>query len=147
MKSIEDAIQLAVEVHRGQKDKGGLPYILHPLEVMGLVKTHTAKMVALLHDVVEDSDYTIEELREMGYPPEVVDAVDVLTHRPDESYEAYVRRIRPHPLARQVKLADLTNNMDVRRLPELREKDVERLRRYQRAWRTLNDTEEAPWEA
>ncbi len=139
MRTLEDAILLAVEVHRGQVGKGGQPYILHPLEVMGMVKTPTAKMVAVLHDVLEDSDYTAADLRELGYPPEVVAAVDILSRRPGEPYEAFVRRIKPHPLAREVKLADLTDNMDIRRLPELREEDVERLRRYRRAWRILTE--------
>jgi (p)ppGpp synthase/HD superfamily hydrolase len=137
--TLEDAIALAVEAHRGQRDKAGQTYILHPLRVMMRLESETARMVAVLHDVVEDSPYTLERLRELGYPGEVLDALDRLTKREGETYEAFIERIRPHPLARKVKLADLEDNMDVRRLPAVTPKEAERLARYRAAWARLKE--------
>jgi (p)ppGpp synthase/HD superfamily hydrolase len=138
--TLEDAIALAVEAHRNQRDKAGQTYVLHPLRVMIRLETETARMVAVLHDVVEDSPYTLARLRELGYPEEVLSALDCLTKREGETYVAFIERIRPHPLARQVKLADLEDNMDIRRLPAITAKDAERLARYRAAWARLRET-------
>lgn len=137
MANIEDAIALAVQAHRGQKDRAGAPYILHPLRMMFRVETDAEKVVAVLHDVVEDTDWTLDDLRAQGFPEEVVAAVDHLTRREEECYEEFVRRAAAHPVARRVKIADLEDNMDVRRTGTVTEKDVERLTRYHRAWRSL----------
>jgi (p)ppGpp synthase/HD superfamily hydrolase len=137
MPTLEDAIALAVEAHRGQRDKAGQTYILHPLRVMMRLETEAERMAAILHDVVEDTPYTLERLRELGYPEEVLGALDCLTKREGESYEAFIERVRPHPLARRVKLADLEDNMDVRRLPSVGPKESERLARYRAAWARL----------
>jgi (p)ppGpp synthase/HD superfamily hydrolase len=137
--TLEDAIALAVEAHRGQRDKAGQTYILHPLRVMMRLETETERMVAVLHDVVEDSPWTLERLRALGYPEEVLDALDCLTKREGESYEAFIERVLPHPLARRVKRADLEDNMDVRRLPAVTAKDAERLARYRAAWARLQE--------
>jgi (p)ppGpp synthase/HD superfamily hydrolase len=137
MPTVEDALALAVEAHRGQKDKAGQTYILHPLRVMMRLETDAERMAAILHDVVEDTPYTLERLRELGYPEEVLGALDCLTKREGESYEAFVERILPHPLARRVKMADLEDNMDVRRLPAVGAKEAERLTRYRAAWARL----------
>lgn len=137
--TLEDAIALAVQAHRGQKDRAGAPYVLHPLRMMFRVETDAEKMVAVLHDVVEDSDWTLDELRAEGFPEEVVTAVDHLTRREGESYDDFVRRAAAHPVARRVKIADLEDNMDVRRTGTVTEKDTERLTRYHRAWRSLVD--------
>ncbi len=137
MPTLEDAIALAVEAHRGQRDKAGQTYILHPLRVMMRLETEAEQMAAILHDVVEDTPYTLERLRELGYPEEVLGALDCLTKREGESYEAFIERVRPHPLARRVKLADLEDNMDVRRLPSVGPKETERLARYRAAWARL----------
>ena len=137
MSTLEQAILLAVQAHQGQRDKVGGPYILHPLRVMGRVRSEIAMMAAILHDVVEDTPYTLDDLREAGYPDAVIAAVDCLTRRSDETYEAFIERIKPNPLACAVKIADLEDNMDIRRLNTLSEKDVERLKRYQRAWSEL----------
>ncbi len=115
MPTIEDAIRLALEKHHGQLDKGGEPYILHPLRMMCQMQTQTEQMIAVLHDVVEDSDVTVDDLRRMGYGDTIVEAVDHLSRRDGESYEAFIQRIKPHPLAVRVKLADLRDNMDIRR--------------------------------
>lgn len=139
MADLEEAIGIAVQAHRGQKDRGGAPYILHPLRMMFRVQTQAERMAAVLHDVVEDTDWTLDALSERGFPAEVVDAVDHLTRREGESYDDFVTRAAAHPVARRVKLADLEDNMDVRRTGTLAEGDVERLGRYLRAWRRLTD--------
>jgi (p)ppGpp synthase/HD superfamily hydrolase len=139
MPTLEDAIALAVEAHRGQRDKAGQTYILHPLRVMMRLETEAERMAAILHDVVEDTPYTLERLRELGYPEEVLGALDCLTKREGESYEAFIDRVRPHPLARRVKLADLEDNMDVRRLPSVGPRETERLARYRAAWARLKE--------
>lgn len=137
MPTLEDAIALAVEAHRGQRDKAGQTYILHPLRVMLRLEGEAERMVAVLHDVVEDSACTLERLRGLGYPEEVLGALDCLTKREGETYEAFIERVLPHPLARRVKLADLEDNMDVRRLTAVTAKDAERLARYRAAWSRL----------
>lgn len=137
MASLENAISLAVQAHRGQKDYAGMPYITHPLRVMCRMKTQTEMMVAVLHDVVEDTHYTLDDLRKAGYPEEVVAAVDSLSRREGESYEEFIERITLNRLAMRVKLGDLEDNMDVRRNNDLTEKDLQRLNRYTRAWHRL----------
>ena len=133
MPTLEDAIALAIEAHRGQKEKAGQPYILHVLRVMFQLETEQEQVAGVLHDLVEDTSYTLDDLRRLGYPDPVVTAVDCLTRREDESYEEFVERAGAHPIARRVKLADLEDNMDIRRLPEVTERDLERLNRYIRA--------------
>lgn len=138
MPNLEDAIALAVKAHQGQVDKAGQVYILHPLRVMFAVDDDdTARMVAVLHDVVEDSDISFEDLRAMGYAEAVLSALDCLTRRDDESYMEFVQRAKLNPIARQVKLADMEDNMDVRRLTQITDKDRERLNRYRNAWKFL----------
>jgi (p)ppGpp synthase/HD superfamily hydrolase len=137
MPTLEDAIGLAVEAHRGHRDKAGQPYILHPLRVMFRLEGETERIVGVLHDVVEDSHYTLDDLRQMGYSEQIVEAVDHLSRREHETYEELVKRAAAHPLARLVKLADLEDNMDIRRYPALDDKILEHLGRYHRAWRKL----------
>jgi (p)ppGpp synthase/HD superfamily hydrolase len=137
MPTLEDAILLAAQAHRGQVDKVGQPYILHLLRVMLRLEGEAAQMAGVLHDLVEDTSYSFDDLRGLGYAEEVVQALDCLTHRPDESYEAFIERASANPLARRVKRADLEDNMDIRRLPIVGEKDVERLNRYIAAWRQI----------
>jgi len=140
-KLLERAIAIAVEAHRGQKDKYGAPYILHPLRVMSRLQDTRAKTVAILHDVVEDSDWTFKDLKKEGFPKPILDALDCVTRRDDESYEQFVKRSASNLLARRVKLADLEDNMDLRRIPVLTEKDLQRLKKYHRAWNALNSDE------
>lgn len=139
MSDLDTALALAVEAHRGQLDKAGQPYILHPLRVMARVSTPTERLVAVLHDVVEDSPTTLDDLRRAGFSDEVVRAVDFLTRREDESYEAFIERVAGDPLARRVKLADLEDNMTLTRLAELDARAMERLGRYLRAYRRLTE--------
>jgi (p)ppGpp synthase/HD superfamily hydrolase len=132
--NLEDALRLAVEAHYGATDRYGEPYILHPLRVMHRVDTEAEKMAAILHDVIEDTPHTLEDLRQAGYAVMVVDAVDALTRREDETYVDYVERLSPCPIARRVKIADLEDNMDIRRMSHLHTPDAERLERYRSAW-------------
>ena len=134
MSDLQRAIEIAVEAHRGQVQKSGLPYVLHPLALMGAVASVDAKMAAVLHDVVEDTPWTLDDLRAEGYSETVVDALDCLTHRDGESYDDYLDRIAVNELAREVKLADLNDNMNARRIPKLQPKDLDRLGKYHRAW-------------
>lgn len=129
----EKALRIATKAHAGQKDKGGHPYINHPLAVAEKVSRPEEKVAALLHDVVEDTEITLEDLWK-EFPPCIVTAVDLLTKKkgPDYSPEKYLEAIRNNELARQVKLADLEHNMDIRRIPNPGEKDFRRLEKYQK---------------
>lgn len=138
MPTLEDAIALAMEAHRGQRDKSGEPYVLHVLRVMLRLDTEAERTVAALHDVVEDTGRTLDDLRSLGYSEEVVTAVACVTKREGEAYEDFVERAASDPIARRVKLADLEDNMDLRRLTAVRPKDADRLDRYVRAWHRLN---------
>ncbi|MDQ3702243.1 MAG: HD domain-containing protein [Chloroflexota bacterium] len=131
---LEDALLLAAEAHRGQvyPSQTGEPYILHPLRVMLRLESETERVAALLHDVVEDTPTTLTDLRRLGYPDDVVAAVDRLTRRDGETYEAYIERIAGDPLARRVKLADLADNLDNNRRLEPAPAVRERIARYER---------------
>lgn len=139
MATLEDAILLAAQAHHGQTDRNGQPYVLHALRVMFRLESEHERMAGVLHDVVEDTPYTLADLRAMGYPEEVVAAVNCLTRRPDETYEASIARAAANPIARRVKLADLEDNLDLRRLSAVTEQDRERLHRYLKFWRQLKD--------
>jgi (p)ppGpp synthase/HD superfamily hydrolase len=135
--TLDDAILLASEAHHGVMDKSGQPYILHPLRVMFQCETQAERIVAVLHDVVEDTDRTFDDLRNMGYSEEVLAALDCVTKRDGESYEQFVERAAANPIARRVKIADIEDNMDVRRLPNIGPKDWERTTKYLAAWKRL----------
>jgi (p)ppGpp synthase/HD superfamily hydrolase len=137
MATVEDAISIAALAHKGQKDKAGAPYLLHPLRMMMRMTSEVAMIAAVLHDVVEDTDWTLDKLREEGFSGEVLEAVDCLTHREGESYQEFVERIRANPIARQVKIADLEDNMNIQRMRQLEAKDLERLGKYHKAWCVL----------
>lgn len=138
MNSLEDAIMLAVRAHLGQIDKAGQPYVLHPLRVMLRVDSFEERIVAVLHDVVEDSSVSLADLRDLGYSLQTIEAVECLTRRQNETYEEFITRAGKNPIARVVKLADLKDNMDITRLAEITDKDIERLRKYLKAWTELN---------
>jgi (p)ppGpp synthase/HD superfamily hydrolase len=137
MATLEDAISLAVSAHKGQRDKVGQPYILHPLRVMFRLESDEARIVAILHDVLEDTPITKERLRELGYAEHLITALDHLTHREGESYQDFITRAAQDPIAKQVKLADLEDNMDVRRLTAVSAKDAARLAKYCESWHRL----------
>jgi len=136
--TLEDAIALAVEAHKGQRDQNGQPYVLHPLRGMFSCDTEIERIVAVLHDVIEDTPHTFDDLRKRGYSEEVIAALDCVTKREGENYEQFVERAAANPIARQVKLADLKDNMDVRRLSAIQDRDAERLRKYLKAWKRLS---------
>ena len=131
MSTLERAIEIAARAHAGQVDKGGAPYILHPLRLMLSVSGAEARMAAVLHDVVEDTPITPEDLRREGFPEIVIEAVLALTKHKGETRMDAARRLAPNAVARAVKLADLRDNMDVSRLGSLTEKDRARLREYE----------------
>jgi (p)ppGpp synthase/HD superfamily hydrolase len=144
MSDLERAIEIAASAHRGDVDKAGQPYILHPLSLMLQFHDLDAMMVAVLHDTVEDSALTLGDLDEEGFSGTVVAAVDALTRREDESYDDFISRLASDPLARRVKLADLEHNLDVRRIGSLQPSDLERLDRYHRAWLVLRKRDGGP---
>ena len=131
------AIEIAASAHASQVDKGGAPYILHPLRMMMKQTTETTMIAAVLHDVVEDSPWTMEKLRAEGFPEDVLQAVACLTKREGEDYADFITRAGTNSIARAVKLADLEDNMDIRRIPEPTQKDFDRLAKYRRSWATL----------
>lgn len=133
MSTLERAIAIAAEAHAGQKDKAGAPYVLHPIRVMLRVTTPEERMAAVLHDVVEDTPWTLEDLAREGFPADVVSAVDALTRRDRETYEEFVVRAGAHAIARRVKLADIEDNLDPTRIPNPTQKDLDRFERYRRA--------------
>lgn len=135
----QQALAIAEDAHKGQVDKAGVDYIQHPLFVASLVEGELAKTVALLHDVVEDSDWTLEDLRKEGLPEEVVQAVGILTKKRNENYEEYILRVKQNPLARQVKLADLKHNSDLSRLANVTDRDRKRVAKYQKAIAFLSE--------
>ena len=140
MSTLERAIQIATEAHRGQVDKAGNDYILHPLQVMELGNSLEEKIVGILHDVVEDTDWTFERLADEGFSPTVLDALRCVTKlSEDEPYDHFISRVQANPLAIAVKLNDLSDNMDIRRLKTLTEKDFIRLQKYHKAYWRLKE--------
>ena len=136
---IEQAIAIALKAHRGQIDKAGAPYILHPLRLMLQMESEEEQLAAVLHDVVEDSDETFETLHRAGIPETVIETLQLLTHQESDSYEDYINKIKHHPIARKVKLADLNDNMRLDRIAHPTKKDIARLKKYRRATKLLED--------
>jgi (p)ppGpp synthase/HD superfamily hydrolase len=135
---LERAIEIAIAAHRGVLDKAGKPYILHPLSLMLRFRDLDAMITAVLHDTVEDSALTLDMLRAEGFSDAVVGAVNALTRRENESYDEFISRLSSDSIGRQVKLADLEHNMDLRRLSTLDAMDLERVEKYHRAWVQLD---------
>lgn len=137
---LEKAIKIALEAHKNQLDKARKPYIEHSLRVMGMGNTLNEKIVGVLHDVVEDTHWTFEMLINEGFSAEIVDAIRCVTKTADdEQYELFIKRIKKNPLATKVKLNDLTDNMDIRRLQGLNKSDYTRLCKYLVAYKQLRD--------
>ncbi len=138
MSTLPRAIEIATEAHKGQFDKAGNEYIGHPLRVMEMGRTEDEKIVGVLHDLVEDTDWTFEMLEAEGFAPEIIAALKCVTKLSEnENYDAFIERVRKNPLATAVKINDLTDNMDIRRLPYLSDKDVKRLKKYLKAYKKL----------
>lgn len=139
MSTLERAIEIAVQAHKGQQDRNGQPYILHPLRVMAQMESDETRIVAILHDVVEDSaEWDLERLRTEGFGERILTALDAVTKREGEAYADFVARSARDPLAVIVKLGDLRDNMDIRRLDVLTPRAVERLGRYLAAYQLLS---------
>ena len=140
MANLARAISIAAQVHEQQTDKANSPYILHPLRMMMRMETDTEKIVAILHDVVEDGEgWSFERLRGEGFSDDVLAALECVTKRPEEkdAYDAFIRRAAVNPIARRVKLADLEDNLDIKRIGALTQEDVKRVEKYHRAWTWL----------
>ena len=135
---IDIALAIAKKAHAGQVDKAGVDYIQHPLYVASQVKTEQEKAVALLHDVLEDSDITAADLLAYGLSNEVVTAVQTLTKKKRQSYQDYLEKVKSNNLARVVKLADLKHNSDLSRLKTVSNTDYERVKKYKNAIRYLS---------
>ena len=134
------ALKLCFQAHKDQVDKSGMPYVFHPFHLAEQMDTEDAVTVALLHDVVEDTAYTLEDLREMGFPERVLEALALLTHGPGVPYMDYVREIGKNSLAARVKRADLAHNSDLSRLDRADENALARVEKYRRAAALLDET-------
>ena len=137
MSSIEKAIAIAVEAHKGQEDKAGDPYILHPLRVMFQMETREEMIAAVLHDVLEDTPITPDQLKEKGFSETVLEALDSVTKKAGEKYEDFVQRAALHPIGKKIKLADLRDNMDLSRLEKITDQDIERVKKYHGALKII----------
>ena len=133
------AMKLCFEAHKDQKDKSGLPYVHHPFHVAELMPDEKTTVVALLHDVIEDTSYTLQDLREMGFDQDVLDALALMTHDKSVPYMDYIARIKGNPIARTVKLADLRHNSDLTRLDEITETALKRVEKYKAAMQLLTE--------
>ena len=133
------ALKLCFEAHKEQVDKSGMPYVFHPFHLAEQMKTEETTVVALLHDLVEDTDYTIEDLMSMGFSKSITDAIALMTHANDVEYMDYVREIKNNPIAKAVKLADLKHNSDLSRLDDINEKALQRKEKYQKAIALLEE--------
>lgn len=127
------ALKLSFEAHKDQKDKSGMPYVFHPFHLAEQMDTEDSTIVALLHDVVEDSRFTLEDLVSFGFESHIIDAISLMTHAEGVDYMEYVKKIKENPLARKVKLADLAHNSDLTRMDAVDEKVLSRREKYQKA--------------
>lgn len=132
------ALNLCFKAHKEQYDKSALPYVFHPFHLAEQMVDEPTTIVALLHDVIEDTDYTLEDLREMGFDEDVIEAISILTHDIKTSYMEYIANIKLNPIAKVVKLADLKHNSDLSRLDIVTPKDKERVNKYMKAIELLN---------
>ena len=133
------ALKLCFEAHKNQIDKSDMPYVFHPFHLAEQMNTEETTVVALLHDVIEDTDYTFEDLRNMGFNDSIIDALTLLTHDNEVEYMDYVKEIKKNPIAKAVKLADLKHNSDITRLDKITEKDLARREKYLKAMAFLEE--------
>lgn len=139
-KLLSKAITLALKAHEGQFDKSGMPYAGHIMRVMAAGRTMDEKIVGVLHDVVEDTEWTFEALLKEGFPVHIIDALRCVTKlSDDEPYDEFIERVKTSPLAVTVKINDLADNMDIRRYKELSDWDVKRLKKYLKAYQELTN--------
>lgn len=133
------ALKLCFEAHKNQTDKSGMPYVFHPFHLAEQMKDEATTIAALLHDVIEDTDYTMADLEKMSFPADVLEALELLTHNDDTPYMEYVAKIKDNPIAKVVKLADLEHNSDLSRLDVVDEKALKRREKYRKAICLLNE--------
>ena len=133
------ALKLCFDAHKDQIDKSGLPYVFHPFHLAEQMIDEDATVVALLHDVVEDTEYTIEDLKNMGFNQKVIEAISLMTHDEKIPYEEYVLKLKENSIARTVKIADLKHNSDLTRLNSVTEKDLKRAEKYKKAIKILGE--------
>lgn len=143
MDMLSKAIEIAARAHAGQRDKGGEPYILHPLRVMFSMESETERICAVLHDVIEDADITLDYLRQEGFTEQVLNVLSLLTKREEESYDDFISRILVDATTSRVKLADLQDNMNLARIPHLRDADLLRAEKYRNAIKRIQQRLEA----
>jgi (p)ppGpp synthase/HD superfamily hydrolase len=139
MNLIEKSLSIALQAHAGQTDKAGQPYILHPLRLMAKMDSEEEMAVALRHDTIEDSPHTAKTLLDAGIPLNIVDAVQSLTKSYGENYDQFIQRVLKNKLAVKVKKADIADNLDVLRLKTLTDADLERVRKYHKAYKILDE--------
>jgi (p)ppGpp synthase/HD superfamily hydrolase len=139
MNLIEKSLEIALKAYQGQKDKAGKTYILHPLRIMAQMQTEAEMATALLHDVIEDSDYSAEDLLAEGIPKNIVEAVELLSKQAGDNYEDFIDRVLANPLAAKVKKADIEDNINILRLNSVTEKDLQRVAKYHKAWKRLGE--------
>ncbi len=137
--STKKALKLSFEAHKEQTDKSGMPYVYHPFHIAEQMDTEETVIVALLHDVVEDTDYTLQDIADMGFSQAVIDALSLMTHDKTVPYLDYVAKIKENPIATTVKLADLRHNSDVSRLDIVDDKAIQRIQKYEKAMALLRD--------
>jgi (p)ppGpp synthase/HD superfamily hydrolase len=137
--NLQRAIEIAVTAHKGQVDKGGAPYILHPLRIMLSLKSEEEKILGVLHDVVEDSDWSFNDLSKEGFSDDVIKGLRSVTAIEGEDYGSFIQRARSDPIGRNVKIADITDNLDIRRIEELSDRDFTRIKKYRRALKVLEN--------
>jgi (p)ppGpp synthase/HD superfamily hydrolase len=140
--SIEKAIAIALEGHKDQKDKSGLPYILHPLRVMLKMDTEEEMIPAVLHDILEDTQLDVSYLLSQGISSDSIEIIKFLTKKDDEEYLAYIQKIRTNPIAAKIKKADITDNLNLLRLHQIQVSDLERLNNYIQAFKILSGVAE-----
>ncbi len=128
--NLNKAILIATTAHEDQMDKAGAPYILHPLRVMLSLETIEEQICGVLHDVIEDTPITFDDLKALGFKEEIIEALNALTRRTDEPYDDFISRVMENQLACRVKLADLSDNMNLSRIPNPSEKDYQRVEKY-----------------
>ena len=133
------AMKLSFEAHKDQVDKSGLPYIFHPFHLAEQMKSEETVIVALLHDVVEDTEYTLQDIAGMGFSQQVLDALAMMTHDKAVPYMDYVERLKENPIAKTVKLADLRHNSDLSRLDTVDKKALARIEKYKQAIAKLTE--------
>ena len=141
MATLDTAVIIAAQAHQGQKDRYGVNYILHPLRVMLRFESETEMIVAILHDVIEKTEWTLEKLREQGFNDTVLKAVNLLTRQDEQPYMEYIEKLRGNRIARKVKIADIEDNMNPRRMDTLSDENLEKLARLHKAWKILKQAD------